>query len=296
MTSPVVAVDVGGTRVRAAVVDALGNIMCRAEALTDHDLTKPEQIPALIRQVLAGANLTRAVIGLPGRVNTALGRLEFARNLPIEWVPYLNSEWLSSESGLEVSIGGDAELAAVGEAYFGAGVSEGDIAYLTLSTGVGAAALSEGRLLATRRTGFQIGLIPESPIGDCPVDGLVSGRQIESFFHARGDSDPSVQHLIRRADQGDSEAADLWQSISSHASWLAVLVCHMVCPDVLVVGGGLSNAGSRLLKPMEGALLRNGPQGLEHPIRVTTCQRGDDAALAGAAAWHAASVTGRSVA
>ncbi|NYI42867.1 ROK family protein [Demequina lutea] len=288
MTVAVAAVDLGGTRLRAAVVDSHGNILRRAEALTAHDLATPEQIPSLIREVVAGDNITRAVIGLPGRIDRARRRLGFARNLPIEWLAYLNEEWLSSETGLDVSLGGDAELAAVGEAYFGAGVTEGDTAYLTFSTGVGAAALSGGRLLATHRTGFQIGLIPQIPMPGKLIDTLVSGRQIEAFFRTGGYGAPSVQALLHLVDQGDVGADQLWESIVRHASWVAVLMCHVVCPDVLVVGGGLSNAGWRLLSPMDDALRHFGPQELEHPIRLTTCARGDDAALAGAAAWHVA--------
>jgi len=293
VTSAVAAVDLGGTRVRAAVVDSHGNILRRVEASTAHDLATPEQVPSLIREVVAGENITRAVIGLPGRIDGARGRLGFARNLPIEWLAYLNEEWLSSKTGLDVSLGGDAELAAVGEAYFGAGVTDGDTAYLTFSTGVGAAALSGGRLLATRRTGFQIGLIPQTPMAGKLIDTLVSGHQIEAFFRTGRHGVPSVQELLRLADQGDVGAAHLWQSIAQHASWVAVLMCHIACPDVLVVGGGLSNAGSRLLNPMEDALRRYGPQELEQPIRLTTCARGDDAALAGAAAWHVATASGR---
>jgi predicted NBD/HSP70 family sugar kinase len=293
VTSAVVAVDLGGTRVRAAVVDSDGTVRRRLEAPTAHDRATPEQVPALIREVVGGEAVSRAVIGLPGRVNTTRGRLSFARNLPITWLAYLNEEWLSTETGLDVSLGGDAELAAVGEAYYGAGTIDGDTAYMTFSTGVGAAAIASGHLLSTRRTGFQLGLMPRTSMGGQIVDNLASGRPIEAFARSRGNSVTNVQDLLRMADEGDVEAAQVWASISENASWVAVVMCHIVCPDVLVIGGGLANAGSRLLEPIEDAVRRYGPQELEQPIRLTTCARGDDAALAGAAAWHVATALGR---
>lgn len=295
MTSTVAAVDLGGTRVRAAVVDSHGNILRRIEAPTAHDLSTPEQIPSLIREVVGGEGITRAVVGLPGRIDSARGRLSFARNLPTEWLAYLNEEWLSRKTGLDVFLGGDAELAAVGEAYFGAGATDVDTAYLTFSTGVGAAALSGGRLLATRRTGFQLGLMPQTSMQGELIDTLASGHQIEAFFRSGGHGAPSVQALLRLAEEGDVGAAQVWQKIAQHASWVAVLMCHIVCPDVLVIGGGLSNAGSHLLNPIEDALRRYGPQELDQPTRIIACALGDDAALAGAAAWHVATAPGRNI-
>jgi len=61
-----------------------------------------------------GSGATRAVIGVPGRVDHAVGRLEYAPNLPIHWATHLTEDELADRIGLQVSLANDADLAAVG--------------------------------------------------------------------------------------------------------------------------------------------------------------------------------------
>ena len=93
---------------------------------------------------------SHAVVGLPGGVDYETGRLLWAPHLPEEWPDQLSTEGLSAHLGLAVSIANDADLAAVGEAAFGAGAASPAVAYLTISTGIGAGVVHGGRLLRGR--------------------------------------------------------------------------------------------------------------------------------------------------
>jgi glucokinase len=279
-----VAVDLGGTRVRAAQVLADGSLLRRLEEPTDHRRPTPDQVCRLVRQVAEGEAITQIIIGIAGRINAVQGKVTIARNLPPSWLPLLTQQWFVLQLGAPVALAGDAELAAVGEAYFGAGTSVGDMAYLTFSTGVGAAALIRGRLITPRQTGFQIGLVHPGLGAGPPLDDLASGKPIQAFFQGQGKVG-RAHELLELAANGNLEAAATWRSITEHAAWTAVAICHIVCPDVLVVGGGLSRTGSALLDPVKHAVKRSGPEGPDTDVEVRLSKHADDAALVGAAAW-----------
>lgn len=90
---------------------------------------------------------THAVVGLPGVVDYAAGWLLWAPHLPQQCPEQPSRSRLTAHLGLPVGIANDADLAAVGETDFGAGERKTDIAYLTISTGIGAGMVHHGRLV-----------------------------------------------------------------------------------------------------------------------------------------------------
>ncbi len=90
MTDAVLAVDVGGTRPRAALVDADGTVRERRSQPTPQDTTCPDALLALTAAVLGSRSVSHAEIALPGVVNYRDGCLEHALNLPADWAPHLN--------------------------------------------------------------------------------------------------------------------------------------------------------------------------------------------------------------
>ena len=143
VTGETLTVDLGGTHMRCARVGPDGTITDREVRATPHDGTGTDALVELIRAVAASAPCEGAVIGVPGRVDYHSGRLEYAPNLPPGWIGGLTEAALGATVGLRVALANDADLAAVGEAYFGAGRDHADVAYVTLSTG--------GRARASRR-------------------------------------------------------------------------------------------------------------------------------------------------
>ena len=95
--------------------------------------------------------------GLPGGVDYEAGRLLWAPHLPAQWPDLLSTEGLTAHLGLPVRIANDADLAAVGEALFGAGADSPAVAYLTVSTGIGAGVVHGGRLLRGARSLAEVG-------------------------------------------------------------------------------------------------------------------------------------------
>ena len=87
MIEPVLSVDLGGTRMRAAVVAAGGAVLRRRVEPTPRRAACPDALLALMAGFLETTGVTEAVVGLPGRVDYSTGRLEHAPNLPPGWAP-----------------------------------------------------------------------------------------------------------------------------------------------------------------------------------------------------------------
>src|SRR5688572_12211431 len=116
----ILSVDLGGTRMRVALVASDGSVLRRQVEPTPRQDPYPDALLALMAEFV-GSGVTEVVIGVPGRVNYATGHVEYAPNLPSAWAPALSEEQLSSVLRVPVAVANDADLAAVGEAHFGAG-------------------------------------------------------------------------------------------------------------------------------------------------------------------------------
>ncbi|MFJ8062783.1 ROK family protein [Streptomyces sp. NPDC096142] len=301
LTGRTVAVDLGGTTVRAALVDEHGSVTGRLKEPVRHGAVH-EQVAELMTRAAAGTDATAAVVGVPGRVDHAEGRLHMARNLPSADLGRLSAAHLSEATGLAVQLAGDAELAAVGEAYFGSGSTVGTTAYLTLSTGVGAAVVCEGRLLSGRVSGFQIGFLHLLGAGRPMIDALGSGQRVhEAELELGQDADHRVLSELSLDNGAEPEtrrardvASGALADIADAAVAAATLLCHVASPDVLVVGGGLARAAGRpFLDLLDRRLHAINTSHVSWHVDVRPAFCGDDAGLVGAAAWHlAAPLTG----
>lgn len=274
---------------RCAAVDATGTVLDREEALTPYDGQGPEALIALMRSVHSAFPCRSAVVGVPGRVNYQYGTLEYAPNLPSGWPKAITRLFLSTEVGIDVSLANDADLAAVGEAWFGAGRTFDDVVYLTLSTGVGAGVVLARRLVHGRRSLIEVG----HTIVDLAAS--VAGQPATLEEHASGTAflrlaaraglRGTAQQLDDAVRRGDPAALAVWEHVVAAAAVGVVNLAWLFAPEVIVVGGGLGLIGDLLLDPIRATLAASGPPSLDPPIEVRRAALGDDAGLAGAAGW-----------
>jgi glucokinase len=291
------AVDLGGTKMRAAVVAPDGEITRKKVMATPRDAACPDALLDLVGDVSAGAGVTDAVIGVPGRVDHRAGRLEHAPNLPPHWPDELNERLLAEHLGLGVSLANDADLAAVGEAYFGAARSYADVVYVTISTGVGAGVLLGRSLVSGRRS------LAEA--GDTVIDRCAARRGEAASFEDLG----SGTALARRAAEeglpadgarivelvhaGDPRAAKVWDELVAVIAIGVANLAVLFSPEAVVLGGGVGRNGDLLLPAVRSHLDVHGPAGLPAPIEVLVAELADDAGLTGAAAWRRATRAAR---
>jgi glucokinase len=283
--------DVGGTHLRAALVDADGNVAVRDECPTPDD-RECDALLELARRVQAQGDVERAVIGVPGRVDYRTGVLEYAPNLPPTWPAALTEERLGEALGVEVALANDADLAAVGEAWFGAGRVRDDIAYLTISTGIGAGVVTGGLLVHGRRSVAEVGhtivdgraLLEGRP---ATVEELGSGTALTALAREAGIAEDG-KALVQLVRDGDATATRIFERVVASAAIGAVNLAHLFTPEMIVVGGGLGLVGDLVLDPIRALIAERGPRGLPDAIEVVNAELGDDAGLAGAGAWERA--------
>ena len=151
------AVDLGGTNMRVAVVDAHGTIVDRDHVPTPHDADTIDPFVELLTKMRAEHDVQHGVVAVPGRVDHLAGTLLHAPNLPPKWFTEITRAALQRELDLPIVLANDADVAAVGEAHFGAGRGHLDVVYLTISTGVGVGVLVGGRLVLPRYSAGEIG-------------------------------------------------------------------------------------------------------------------------------------------
>jgi glucokinase len=204
----------------------------------------------------------------------------------------LTVERLRRLTGVPTALANDADLAAAGEAYFGAGRDHRDVVFMTVSTGVGAGVILDGRLVAGYRSLVEIGHVvidreAARAGGPATVEQLGAGPALARAAAAAGAPERDAD-LVARAESGDPQLAGAWEQVTDAVGLGAVALAHMFCPEVIVMGGGFGEASRGLRAAAETAVSAHGPRGLPRPIVVVPASLGRDAGLQGAAAWQQA--------
>lgn len=287
--SPVVTLDLGGTHVRAAVVERNGTVSHRLRRTTPSDASRPDIVASMILEVAGDLPLAAAVVGVPGMVDHDAEALVQAPNLPQAWIPWLTGDRLSGAIGVPVSLANDADLAAVGEANFGAGRGYRDVVYVTVSTGVGAGVVVDGSLVRGRHSGGEIGHtvvdMPAARAGrPCTVEELGAGPAIARAAAAAGVTERDAA-LADRVRSGDPLATRIWNDAIEAVAFGVVNMAWLLAPQVVVIGGGVGNNTDLVVPLIDRVLRRHGPGG---DIAVVGAALGDDAGLVGGAAWFTA--------
>lgn len=290
-----IAVDLGGTHVRGAVIGHDGEILHRQRRLTPRTDPTIEFLVRLIEAEVAEVpddhGITGVVIGLPGIIDHLGERLVAAPNIPQKWIENLSEEWLAAKTGLPISLANDADLAAVGEANFGSGRDHRDVVYVTVSTGVGAGIVVDGTLVRGRLSGGEVGhtIIDWSDADEgipATVEDLGSGTAIERMASVAGLTERGAA-LADLARSGHPGAIGVWTKAIRAVGIGIVNLAWLVAPEVVIVGGGVGRNIDLVAPVLKQELERHGPP-TAGSVEIVVAELGDDAALAGAAAWWVA--------
>ncbi|MDA1348686.1 MAG: ROK family protein [Chloroflexi bacterium] len=273
----VLACDVGGTNLRAALVRADGEVLDKRSRPTPPD--DPQALTLMMREVLAtGAEVSAAVVGMPGPVDYLKGEVLDLPNLP-RWKGHVTAARMSDEVGLPVLLANDADLATLGEHRFGAGKGFRDMVYITSSTGVGAGVILGNRLVHGAWSLAEIGhtIIDRATLET--VERLGSGTALRRL------SGEEASFVASRAESGDQDAARQFAAVAEDFAIGVFNMVHCFSPEVVVVGGGMSQAGDLLLGPVRKLLSECPRAGFCRRTRVVRAEGGDDVGLKGAAAF-----------
>ncbi len=308
MAPTVVAADLGGTLLRAAVVEEGGSIVHRASVPTPVVETREgilERVCALLSDAVTGSGAAPqgTCIATAGLIDAAGGRVIAAPNIPGFRDLELAAP-VSERLGLPTWIENDASAAALGEHRYGAGRGTRNLLHATLGTGIGGGIVIDGRLYrGARGLAGEIGHIiidPGGPVCNCGSRGCLEAMVSGVAFAERarwlvaterapilavlvGERPATAADLYQAAVEGERVAeAEIRQG--GHLLGLALGgLVNVLNPDAVTIGGGLLAMGDMLVEP-----LRQGMYSLAYGPAAGTLVRlselGDDAGLLGAAA------------
>lgn len=242
---PVLAIDLGGTKILAALV-AEGRVLARVEAPTARNAGPDAWLSEMARLADPWAGAFRALgVSVTGLVHNGLWRALNPGTLaiPQDWPLAAR---LAEVMAMEPVLANDAQAAAWGEHVHGAGRGR-DIAFLTVSTGIGGGIVVNGRLL-TGRGGLagHFGQLSSVDAPGGPVEDLASGRWIGAEGAAAGLGDAPAVFAAARA--GHPQANAILDASAARVARLCTNLQVALAPEVIVIGGGIGLAPGYLAR------------------------------------------------
>jgi glucokinase len=315
LTTLVLGIDLGGSKILTAVVNSRGEMLSSDESTTPATEGREVVIQSIIdsaHSALGQASCTISEIsaigiGAPGISNPEAGILFTSPNLP-GWRNVLLRDIIQNKLGKKAFLINDANAAALGEFYFGAARGVRNFIYITLSTGIGGGIVINGKIYGGAiGTAGEVGhmtIDDKGPICNCGNKGcwemLASGtalarearHQIEEgnrtsiLEYTDGDVKKVTSQVVHSAaEQGDSLAKKL---IARTGYYIGVGLANLINifnPELIVIGGGLSNIGDMLLKPAFKVAEERAYKEAFHAVRFASPKLGRNSGVLGAAAF-----------
>jgi glucokinase len=297
MTDLTLALDIGGTKIAAGLVDADGTLVHRTQQPTpDGDADAVWAVAeALIADALQKADgdvigvgiASAGPIDLPGGTVSPI-------NIP-EWQRFPIVERVAAATGRPVRLGGDGMCMALGERWRGAGRGAQFLLGMVVSTGIGGGLVLDGVPYdgRTGNAGHVGHVVVELDGGPCTCGGrgcvetVASGPHLAAWARAHGwdaPADADAKELADAANAGDPVALAAFRRGATAVAATIASVAAVCDLDLVVVGGGVAKSGALLFDPLREALASYAGLDFIRGLRVLPAELGGAAGLVGAAA------------
>lgn len=264
----VVAIDLGGTGMKCALVEPDGGIVHAERHATGAD----RGVEAVVETMLGVAEglaaravadgLTPRAVGLvvPGVVDEANGVAVWSGNVGFRNTPMRHL--ITGRTGLPVALGHDVRAGGLAEARLGGGRGRRHVFFIAIGTGIAGAHVVDGSTFAgAHGAAGEIGHVVVRPGGPpCTCGGaghleaVASARAVGAAYSERSGTATTAREVYERASVGEELATAVWaEKVDALADGL-VIGMTMYDPEVIVVGGGLAEAGDGLLDPLRAQL------------------------------------------
>ena len=312
---PVLAVDLGGTKIITAVVLPDGKIVSRNYCLTMADKGAEmviDRVLSAAKGAISKAELeTSEFVGLgiaaAGVLDLRKGLITTSPNLP-DWYDVPLRDMLADKLGIITYLINDASAAALGEHRFGAGIGVDNMIYLTVSTGIGGGIIVDGELyFGADGCAGELGHMtievagPQCHCGNfgC-LEALASGWAVARDAKTRinqGEKsaiidlaggkleDINAEKIATAARQGDRLACDIVSKAANHLGVGLSNLVNIFNPELIVIGGGLSKMGGLLLKPARKVIQERAFRLPADTVRIVRARCGSNAGIIGAATY-----------
>jgi glucokinase len=311
-----VGVDLGGTTIKMAFVNMYGEIVHKWEIATDisnQGKNITTDIAKSIDQKLNELDQPKSKLlgigmGAPGPVQMATGLVYEAVNLG--WKNYPLKDLLEVETSLPAVIDNDANIAAIGEMWKGAGEGAKDLICVTLGTGVGGGIIANGEIVhGVNGAGGEIGHITSIPEGGAPCNcgktgcletiasatGIVritkeklasteTASVLRQIYEETGKI--TAKDVFDAAKANDALALEIIDYVTFHLGLALANLANGLNPEKIVIGGGVSKAGNMLAEKVRHYVKRFTFPRVAEGVHITIAMLGNDAGVIGGA-WLA---------
>lgn len=306
-----IGVDIGGTNVKIALVDAKGiigysnSVPTRAEMGYQYTI---DNIISTIRSSLKESNTSiENILGIgfggPGQIDSNQGIVRIFPNIP-GWINVPLAEIIQKEFNVPVKVDNDVRVATLGEFHFGAGKGCQNLVCITVGTGIGSGLIVNGQLvrgasLAAGEIGHMILQDFNGPMCGCGSTGCLEafasgpsivkmaneyivGGKSAKFVELAGGK-PITSHIVCEAAlQGDQVAKRIFE-IQGHYIGIALAsVVNLLNPEKIIVGGGVAQAGELLLQPIRETIDKRALSVSAKAVQVVPAELGESAGVVGA--------------
>jgi glucokinase len=314
-TTLIMGIDLGGSKILAAVVDPRGEILSIDESVTPAAKERDAIIQSVVDSAhhaseqagIAISDLCAVGVGAAGISNPEAGILFSSPNLP-GLRNVLLGDIMQERLGNKTFLINDADAAALGEFHFGAARGALNFIYITLSTGIGGGILIDGKIYtgaigAAGEVGHMT-IDDNGPICNCGNKGcwetlasgtalakearrrIVGGVRTSILEYAEGDIEKVTPEAIHgAAQQGDSLAKELIARTGYYVGVGLANLINIFNPELIVIGGGLSNIGDMLLKPAFKVAGERSFKEAFQAVRFASAGLGPNSGVLGAAAF-----------
>lgn len=304
----VIGVDLGGTKISTAISDKEAKIHSKCTLPTnaeEGDVAVLGRILETINNVILESNINKDEIeaigiGTPGPLDSEKGIILDPVNLPFKNFNIKHA--LEKQFNLPVFIDNDGNAAALGEYMFGAGVGTKNMIYITVSTGVGGGAIINEKIYrGSTCNALEIGhisIIPDGPrckcgnYGDLEVlcSGTAIARQAREALEQgletslKNYENPKSYDVYVESQKGDKVSLDILEKTFNYLGIGMANVVSIFDPDMIVIGGGVSNIGDMLFDKVREVIKSRCFKSMADNCKVVPVKLGTDAGLVGALA------------
>jgi glucokinase len=311
----ILGVDLGGTKIAAALATAEGEILTRRYCPTLGEAGSQDIINSILRTIeetmssgkVRLSQLLGIGIAAAGIIDSNKGMVITSPNIPnLREVPLKHA--VEQRFGIPTYVGNDATLAALGEWYFGLKRSVANLIYITVSTGIGGGIITNGKLY-TGACGIagEIGHMTidvNGPRCNCGNIGcweaLASGTALagEAIREIGKGANTSIAEIVggdlsridakvvfQAAEGGDELANKLISRLAYYFGIGLVNLVNIFTPELILIGGGVAKMGDLLLQPAINLVKERAYVTLAHDVEIKPALLGDDSGVLGAVAF-----------
>ncbi len=306
-----IGLDLGGTNIKAGIVDETGRILRQSSCSTlSHEGPDAvvERMASLVKELapFVKAGLAGVGVGSPGPLHPTSGLIYMTPNMP-GWENYNLKDKLYGRTGIRTEVENDANCAALGEGWLGAGQKANTMILLTLGTGIGGGILMGGRPVnGPHMAAGEVGHIvinydgPKCGCGGhgcleayCGAAGIVARAweylekpgTVSTLRDEVGDDRLKLtpEMISRAAGKGDGVSLSVLRETGRLLGVGIASLVNLFAPDIVVLGGGVAGAGEVLLNAVREEVRRRALPPANEQVEIAPAMLGNNAGLVGAA-------------